>query len=183
MFVDRAMIAQARPMRLIKRVMGHQGTVLTGAGGYTSLFPLCASSGVTVCSDWSTAAANALEYRVLAIEVNYFPIVNTTSTFTAPAPCMWLVCGYSSGLVPANLDQVVGGPGFKAFNGLRPWKFAVSSKGNNDAQLWTQTNVSIVAAESFGICMSDQATAPAGPVSQTIGRFAIRYLTEFRSID
>jgi len=175
-----------REARVYRRVLGNQGYVDTGVSGYVGLKAIAGSDTVVLCADWSACATTALEYRVLGLEIEFFPVQNCTpaaSTATAPPPCMYMLCAFSGGFVPSNLDQVIAGPGAKSCWGQRPFKFSASAKGNKDAMLWTATSTSIVSAEKYGVYLTDQAYAPAAGVSTRVLRYTVKYLVEFRSLD
>lgn len=184
--VPRAIHFVQREARTYRRILGNQGYVTTAASGYVGLKAICGSDTVVLCADWAACVTTALEYRVLGIEVNFFPIysdVPASTTLTAPPPAMYMLCAFSGGYVPSNLDQVIAGPGAKACWGLRPFKFSASAKGNKDAMLWTATSTTITSAEKYGVYLTDQAYAPAGPVTGVVLRYCVRYLVEFRSLD
>lgn len=172
-----------KSVRLFKKVIAHNGIIATNASGFVAPQALTGSNAVTSAATWSADAALALEYRVVAIELWVFPIINTQTNLTLPPPSHLAVSAYSSGVSPGTYDQVSQAPGAKFVDGHRPFKFCASARGFPDALLFTSTSTSIPTANTYGIQVSDPGSAPAGPVSSTLYRWAVQYLVEFRSLD
>jgi hypothetical protein len=176
-----------RQTRTFTKTLTTSGTIVTGATGYIGTINAAESSGVTSAVNWTALQSTCLEYRVLAVEIQVFPIVNSQTTSTTPAPNMLFVCAYSSGEAPASVGAVSQGPGAKVFDGYRSFKFAASAKQFGNAHLWTQMAATIPVSGNypgaFGIYLADQGVVPASTASTVYFRVLIKYLTQFRSLD
>lgn len=172
-----------RQTRIVRKMLAHSGTISTSAGGYVIEQAVAGSNSVTACGTWSSMSANFLEYRVVGIELAFFPVLNATTSFTTPPPCMLALCSYSSGLAPTTYDQVAQGPQAKLVNALRPFRFDATAKGLPDAMLFCATNATISSTSTFGVVIASDSIAPAGPVSQVVLRWTVKYLVDFRSLD
>jgi hypothetical protein len=181
--VPGALRGLTRSVRLFRKVIAHNGIIATNASGFVAPQALTGSNAVTSAATWSADAALALEYRVVAIGLWVFPIINCQTNLTLPPPSHLAISAYSSGVTPGTYDQVAQAPGAKFVDGHKPFKFFASAKGFPDALLFTATSGSIATANTFGIQVSDPGSAPAGPVSSTLYRWAVQYLVEFRSLD
>jgi hypothetical protein len=181
--VPQIMRALTKESRIFRKVLGNVGNIPTGVTGFLGVVPVAGSNAVTSCPSWSTISLTALEYRVIGMECDFFPVVNTATSYATPPPAMILTCDYSSGLAPSTVGAVLEGPRAKMFNGFRPFRLAASAKGFPPAMLWTATNASITSANTYGFVIADQGAIPAGPISQNVLRFTVRYIVEFRSLD
>jgi len=167
--------------RLWRKVLAHNGNISTTVGGYVAGAAVTGSNAVTACSNWSTASALALEYRVLGLELEFFPYLNDQNSYTTPSPAYFAVCAYSSGVALTTLDLILEGPQGKVVDGRRPFKFSASTKGFMDALSWTATNATIGTTNTFGCCLIG-AQGIAGPVSTIVLLWTVKYLVEFRSL-
>jgi hypothetical protein len=181
--VPRLMKSLTQEARIFRKVLAHNGLVATASTGFVVPQAITGSNAVTSAASWTTVSATALEYRVVALELFFFPVINAQTGLTLPPPAFLAVSAYSSGLSPGTFDQIAEAPGAKFVDGHKPFRFAVGAKGLPDALMYTPTNASIVASSSFGVQISDQGSAPAGPVSTTIYKWVCQYLVEFRSLD
>jgi hypothetical protein len=172
-----------REARIFRKVLAHNGTIATAATGFVTPQAITGSNAVTSAASWTTVSATALEYRVVALELFVFPVINAQTTLTLPPPAFLAVSAYSSGLSPGTFDQIAEAPGARFVDGHKPFRFAVGAKGLPDALMYVPTNASIVTSSTFGIQVSDQGSAPAGPVSTVIYKWVAQYLVEFRSLD
>jgi hypothetical protein len=180
--LPRELAGATKEYRIVKKVLCQSSTLSTSAGGYVVEQAVTGSNAVSVAGTWSAISANFLEYRVIGLEVKFFPIVNAQTSFTTPPPCMLALAAYSSGYAPTTYQQVAEGPTAKIVNALRPFSFNATAKGNSNAMLWTATNATIAAANVFGVIIASDSTVPAGPVTQAVIRWTVRYLVEFRSL-
>jgi hypothetical protein len=169
--------------RIFRKVLGNTGNIPTNGSGYLGVVPVAGSNAVTSCATWSTISITALEYRVIGMECEFFPVVNTATSYATPPPAMIMTCDYSAGLAPSTVATVLEGPRAKVVNGYRPFRLAASAKGFPPAMLWTATSASIVTANTYGFVIADQGAIPAGPIAQNVLRFVVRYIVEFRSLD
>jgi hypothetical protein len=181
--VPRLMKDLTREARIFRKVLAHNGTIATAATGFVIPQAITGSNAVTSAASWTTVSATALEYRVVALELFVFPVINAQTTLTLPPPAFLAVSAYSSGLSPGTFDQIAEAPGARFVDGHKPFRFAVGAKGLPDALMYVPTNASIVTSSTFGIQVSDQGSAPAGPVSTVIYKWVAQYLVEFRSLD
>lgn len=181
--VPRQMSQASAENRTFRRMLAASGTMTTGAGGYVGLVSVIGTGNVTSCGSWSSYAAVALEFRVLAIEVDFIPVMNSQINFTTPPPCMLAVGVYSSGLVPSTYPGVAEGPNSTIHNALRPFKkSARAGKEYLNSHLFTAVGSAIPTANTYGVVAVDPATVPAGPASQVFMRFTAKFLVEFRSL-
>jgi hypothetical protein len=181
--VPQLMRTLTKEARIFRKVLANVGVIATAASGYLGVTPVAGSNAVTSCGTWTAMSQNALEYRVIGMEVQYFPVTNTATSYATPTPAMIVTGLYSSGVTPTTVDEIAQAPGATIVNGFRPFRQKASAKGFPDAMLWTATNATIASANTYGFVISDQAIVPAGPVMQNILRFCVRYIVEFRSLD
>jgi hypothetical protein len=172
-----------RQARIFRRALDTTAVLSTSAGGFLGVQNVAASANVTSAVNWSSYEAIALEYRVLAVQIEIFPIVNAQTSPTTPAPTMYAICAYSSDDVPTTYGQVAQGPGALVRNGYRPTKFGASSKDFPNAKLWAPVTGAVPAANIFGIVLADPGSIPASTASTAYFRVTIKYLVEFRSLD
>ncbi len=179
-----AQIRQAqRQYRCVRKVFAHSGTLATNAVGVIAQQAITGSNAVTACTNWSTAVANFLEYRVVGVELWMFPVVNAQTNLTNPAPLNLAMASYASGYASTTFDEVASASDSIIVDGRDPWKFCVTSKGNLDGMQWTATNTAIPSAESFGIVIASDLSAPAATASSTYFKWTAKYLVELRSMD
>jgi len=170
--------------RIVRRVLVGTNTISTNGSGYTTVVTSIGQSNTVNSTPlWANYSSSALEYRVEAVEVDWFPIVTDITSFTNPPSCVYACGTWSSGLAPSTVAAVLQSPNGKAVSGIRPFKTVASAKGNSDAQLWTPTSSSIPAADSFGVALSDMGTVPAGPATQAVLRAIAKFIVAFRSLD
>lgn len=136
---------------------------------------------MTNSADWVTVSELALEYRVLGIECEFFPVLNAQGSYTTPAPPAYALCAYSSGLAPASLDAILVGAQTRVVGGHRPFKFSVSVKGFLDGLSWTAANTTISASNVYGVYLSDISAGIAGPATTKVLLVTYKYLVELRS--
>jgi len=168
--------------RIIRRSLANVGVLSTNASGVIGVQAIANSTQVNTCPAWSNLIQSALEYRVLGIEVDFFPIVNCQAGVTTPAPCFIATCGYSSGTAPATIALVCEGPGAKLHDGFKRFRAVQTARGFPDAMLWTSNAGTIPALNGFGIMAADQSLVPAGAISQIYFRYVVKYLLELRSL-
>lgn len=181
--LPRQMRSAQRQFRVVRKVFAHSGTLATNAVGVIAQQAITGSNAVTSCTNWSTAVANFLEYRVVGIELFMFPIVNAQTNLTNPAPGNLAMAAYASGYASTTFDEVASASDSIIVHGRDPWKFCVTSKGNLDGMQWTATNTSIPSAESYGIVIASDLSSPAATASSTYFRWTAKYLVELRSMD
>jgi len=181
--IHREMASFTPETRILRRVLCTAGTLTTNVSGYLGVLAVINSSQVTSCPGWSTVSGSAQEYRVAAIEVEFFPVMNSNVSFSNPPPALVVACTYSSGTAPSAFQQVAEGPNSSAFSALARAKKATSYKGFNDGQLWTAIGNTIASTYTYGISVADPGTVPAGPASQVVMRTLIRFLLELRKLD
>jgi len=169
--------------RIIRRVLATAGTVTTNVSGYLGVLAVANSSQVTSCPGWSTVSGSAQEYRVPAIEIQFFPVMNSNVSFSNPPPALIVCCTYSSGTAPSAFQQVAEGPNSSAHSAMTTWRKSSTFQGFNDGQLWTAIGNTIASTYTYGISVADPATVPAGPASQIVMRTLIKFLVELRSLD
>lgn len=169
--------------RVVRKVFAHSGVITTSAGGFITQQALCGNNSVQAATNWAASSGGFLEYRVVAIEMFVFPIVNCQTNLTTPAPTMLAMAGYASGYASTTYDEVASAAGAIIVDGRKPWKFMVTSRGNLDGSQWTATNVAIPSGESYGIIIAGDLAAPAAVASSTYFRWTAKYLTELRSLD
>jgi hypothetical protein len=179
----REIVSAQRQQRIIRRVIADSLVLATNASGFIVTATVANSGLVTSVPNWASYAGGAIEYRVMGIEAQFFPIVNAQGNLTTPAPAFLAVCGFSSGLVPSTFSQMVEGPGGRVLDGFRPGKFVVSGKGYTDSTLWTPTTAAIVGTEQFGIVAVGPNSTPAAVVSSSYFRCILKFLVDFRSLD
>lgn len=172
-----------RQARTFKRVLITSSSISTTAGGVIGVDTLASSSNVTVASNWADFQGIALEYRVLAVEAEIFPIVTSCTSPTVPSPTMLAMSAWSSDAIPSSWNAVAQGPGAKLFLGNQKMKFAASVKNNPNAKLWTGITATIATANIYGIMFADPGTAPISAASTPYFRALVRYLVEFRSFN
>jgi len=181
--VHRLMTTLVPERRIIRRVLATAGTVTTNVSGYLGVLAVANSSQVTSCPGWSTVAGSAQEYRVPAIEVEFFPIMSANIPFSNPPPAVVAACSYSSGTAPSAFQQVAEGPNSTLHSAMTRWRKTANFKGFNDGQLWTAIANTISSTYTYGIAVADPATVPAGPASQVVMRYVVKFLLELRSLD
>jgi len=172
-----------RQARIFRRTLCSVGVISTTALGFVGVVNAASSGNATSAVNWSSYEAVALEYRVLAVEVEIMPIVNSQTTPTTPAPTLLAVCAFSSDDLPTTFGQVAQGPGGKTKNALRPIRFAASAKSFPNASLWTASAAAVPTANLFGVMIADPGSVPASTASIPYFRVVVRYAVEFRSLD
>jgi hypothetical protein len=141
-----------------------------------------ASNAVQAAPNWSAFSMAALEYRVIGIEMDFFP-VNVVNTVASADPPAFMVTGtWSSGVAPTVLASIMEGANGKVHSGFRPFRATASAKGNNDALLWTSINAAIPSSEAYGIVMGGTATAPGAPATAVMYRTITRWVVQFRTL-
>jgi len=169
--------------RTLRRVLCTAGTLTTNVSGYLGVLAVSNSSQVTSCPGWSTVASSAQEYRVPAIEIEFFPIMNANVSFSNPPPALVASCSYSSGTAPSAFQQVAEGPNSSVHSSMTHWKKTATFQGFKDGQLWTAIANTISSTYTYGFAVADPATIPAGPASQVVMRYVVKFLLELRSLD
>lgn len=169
--------------RIFKRTLCSVGVISTSALGFIGVTNVASSGNATSAVNWSSYEAIALEFRVIAVEVNIMPIVNAQTTPTTPAPSLLAICAFSSDDLPTTFGQVAQGPGGKTKNGYRPITFAASAKDFPNAMLWTPSSGAVPTANLFGVMLADPGSVPASTASIPYFRIVVRYAVEFRSLD
>jgi len=172
-----------RQARTFKRVLISSSSISTTAGGVIGVDTLASSSNVTVASNWADFEGIALEYRVLVVEAEIFPIVTSCTSPTVPSPTMLAMSAWSSDIIPSSWNAVAQGPGAKLFLGNQKMKFAASAKDYPNVKLWTGITATIATANIYGIMFADPGTAPISVASTPYFRVVVRYLVEFRSFN
>jgi len=167
--------------RLWRKVLAHNGALTSSIGGYVIGQAVTGTNGVINCSQWADAIALALEYRVLGIELEFFPYLNDQNSYTTPSPPFIALCAYSSGVSLTTLDTILEGPQGKVVDGRKPFKFSVSAKGFMDGLSWFASNTTISTSNTYGVCCIG-ATGIAGPASTVMYLWTVKYLVEFRSL-
>jgi len=167
--------------RLWRKVLAHNGSISTSVGGYVTGAAVTGSNAVTSCSNWTEASSLALEYRVLGMELEFFPYLNDQNSYTTPSPPFFALCAYSSGVALTTLDLILEGPNGKVVDGRKPFKFNASTKGFMDALSWFATNTTITTSNTYGVCIIG-GQGIAGPVSTIVLLWTVKYLVEFRSL-
>lgn len=181
--VPRLMSSLTPDVRILRRVLCTAGTVSTNVSGYTGVLAVINSSQVTSCPGWSTVSGSAQEYRVAAIEVEFFPVMNSNVSFSNPPPALLAACTYSSGTAPSAFQQVAEGPNSSYGSAMVRFKKCATYKGFNDGQLWTAIGNTISSTYTYGVAIADPQTVPAGPASQVVMRTLIKFLLELRKLD
>lgn len=180
--VPRAIASTTRINRTFRKKLCVSGVLQTTAGGYLGLQQIINTTQVTSVATWSYYAGVALEYRVLMLEVEGFPIVNCQTNFTTPVPCMAALSIFSSGAIGSNFPEVAEGPNSTLVDPRHKWKKCADMRNYPNALTWTSIASTIAGANEVGIAICDTGTAPAGPASTTVFRFVATYLVEFRSL-
>jgi len=181
--VHRNMLNLTHETRIIRRVLSTAGTVTTNVSGFFGVLAITNSSQVNSCPGWSTVSGSFQEYRVPAIEVLFFPVVNANVATANAPPNLVTVCTYSSGVAPSAFQQVAEGPNTSAHSSTQCFKKAATFKGFGDGQLWTAVSNSIASTYTYGISLADPGTAPASSPSTVYMRYLIKFLVEFRHLD
>ncbi len=166
-----------------RRMGGGTGTIATGAGGTIATATLCSSqSASTLCSDFASAANMYTQYRVVAMLVELFPYLRANTTAKEVTPCA-CVCMFSAGLGATTFAGALDTTGSKLISGYDRGRFVVNygdlKTGDRDAQLWTPTNTSVAAAESYGLQIIDNGVATTATTN--VWRYITWYLIEFRT--
>lgn len=166
------------------RIITQIGTISTSAAGYIPLQKIETNS-VATWSDFASIASRFSEYRVKALRVRWYPLVNNspaaTNTYTVvppPSPIIGAVYNNASGYGSAN--TLLQGAENQLWEVGRKVDKSVDWSGNPDAKLWTETTTQIPFAQSFGIQLQDTAIGPASAVSTVYFRFIYQAEVEFR---
>jgi hypothetical protein len=170
-----------KEVRLWRRVLAHSGSISTAGTGFVGVTAVTGSNAMSNSTDWTTVSELALEFRVLGIECEFFPILNAQGSYTTPAPPCYALCAYSSGLAPSTVDSILVGAQARVVSGHRPFKFSVSAKGFMDGLSWTACNTSISASNVYGVYLTDLSSGIAGPASTKVLLATFKYLVELRS--
>jgi hypothetical protein len=170
-----------KEVRLWRRVLAHSGSFSTAASGFVGVTAVTGSNAMSNSTDWTTVSELALEFRVLGIECEFFPILNAQTSYTTPAPPCYALCAYSSGLAPSTVDSILVGAQARIVSGHKPFKFSASAKGFMDGLSWTPCNATISSTNTYGIYLTDLASGIAGPVSTKVLLVTFKYLVELRS--
>jgi hypothetical protein len=170
-----------KEVRLWRRVLAHSGSISTAGSGFLGVIAVTGSNAMSNSTDWTTVSELALEFRVLGIECEFFPILNAQTSYTTPAPPCYALCAYSSGLAPSTVDSILVGAQARVVSGHRPFKFSASVKGFMDGLSWTPCNATISSTNTYGIYMTDLSAGIAGPASTKVLLVTFKYLVELRS--
>lgn len=175
-------------LRTWQRVLVLDSTTITTSAGGFILPTAISSAGVSSATSFTAHAALALEYRVRAMEIEFYPLINSVSSaVAAPPPVIWS-CNWSSGNVPVSVAGISEGANGRRHNGRMPFIVSASfgpennRKGFIDGQTYCSTGSSISSVNSYGISFCDQNVAPAGPASTVVFRLSQRWLVEYRSL-
>jgi len=167
--------------RTEKRVLTIFGVTATFVGGFIVVQNVANSGQVNTAASFSALSTLFLEYRVLGMEISFFPVVDAQTNLTTPAPSMLALCKASSGVSPGTFEEVCQGPEGKVVNGLRPFKIDISVKGFVDGLNWTSIGGTIPTTNQIAVVIADSGVNPASAVSSTYFRWVCKYLAEFRS--
>lgn len=167
--------------RLEKRILTIFGVLATTAGGFIVVQNVANSGQVNTAASFSALSTLFLEYRVLGMEIDFFPIVDSQTNLTTPAPSMLALCKASSGVSPGTFEEVAQGPEGKIVNALRPFRIAVSADGFVDGLNWTSIGGTIPTTNQIAVVISDCGVNPASAVSSTYFRWTCKFLAQFRS--
>jgi hypothetical protein len=170
-----------KEVRLWRRVLAHSGSFSTAGTGFLGVTAVTGSNAMSNSTDWTTVSELALEYRVLGIECEFFPILNAQGSYTTPAPPCYALCAYSSGLAPSTVDSILVGAQAKIVSGHRPFKFSASVKGFMDGLSWTPCNATVSSTNTYGVYITDLPSGIAGPATTKVLLATFKYLVELRS--
>jgi len=180
--IPRMMKNSQKETRLVRKVLCIPGVTASTAGGFIAVQNVVNTSQVSTATAFSALSTLFLEYRVLGMEVEFFPIVDAQTTVATPAPSMLGICKASSGTFPGTFQEIVEGPEGRVVNALRPFKISVSAEGFLDALQWTPIGNTIAVANEFAVAIGDSGLNPASAASTTYLRWVCKFLTEFRSL-
>jgi hypothetical protein len=170
-----------KEVRLWRRVLAHSGSFSTAGTGFLGVTAVTGSNAMSNSTDWTTVSELALEYRVLGIECEFFPVLNAQGSYTTPAPPCYALCAYSSGLAPSTVDSILVGAQAKIVSGHRPFKFSASAKGFMDGLSWTPCNATVSSTNTYGVYITDLPSGIAGPATTKVLLATFKYLVELRS--
>jgi hypothetical protein len=179
--VPRALYKAHAQTRIERRILALPGVLVTTAGGFIATQLLVNTGQVNTATSFSALSSLFLEYRVVGLEVDFYPIVNAQTSLTTPAPSMLAIGKASSGTSPGTFEEIVQSPESKVVNALRPFRFVCSAKGFEDGMLWTAVGNAIPLSNQFGLTIGDSGLNPASAVSSTYFRWTAKFLTEWRS--
>jgi len=157
----------------------------TNASGFIATQQIT-SDGARSCADWTNLSTRYLTFRVKAIRIRAWPIVDMTTAVTVgggavtPHPTAIAFATYKEGNSYLSYVSLCTGADGRIFNGReRCIEYTADWAGNPDAKLWSPTNAAIPTAQQFAIQFQDQGAAPASAASTTYYRILYEFEVEF----
>lgn len=172
---------------IVVRKLCSIGTVSTAATGYIAAAQID-SDGARGVNGWSDFQARYLQFRVKAIRVRLFPLVDVNTAVTAgggavtPHPGPICFAKFMEGLGYANIAALVDGQERMVYTGCeKVMTYGVDWTNVPEAHLWSATNAAMPSAQRFGIQYQDFANGPASAVTTVYYRILTEYLVEFQT--
>lgn len=144
--------------RTIVRRLVNPATYLSTVSG--ALFQAPDASGVTVFPDWTAESQNYQCYRVMAMRIKFFPIINAVTSASGAntgLPVM-VTASMWGGSAPANATEAFQAPDARAHDGHKPFEHVVDWTVNPNAQLWTRVGSTIANDNKIGIVFASPST-------------------------
>jgi hypothetical protein len=172
---------------IVTRKLVSTATVTSSAGGYITVQTVN-SGGVTGAYGWSNFSARWQQYRVKAMRVRLFPLVDATTAVSVgggavtPHPTAIAFATYKGGVNYASYSEVVAGSNARVFNGREAViEYGVDWRGNPEARFWSDTNAAIPTTQLFGIQYQDTGIAPASAATTAYFRQVTEWEVELNN--
>ncbi len=160
--------------------------LVTDGSGYITMQSVVSDQARTTGSNWSSFASRFKQFRVRAIRIRLFPLVDVTTALTAgggavtPHPTALAFAAYREGLGYSNFASLCAGADSRIFNGREKIiSYSTDWSNNPEAKFWCQTNAVIPTEQQFGFQYRDTGTAPASSATTTYYRIVTEWDTEF----
>lgn len=183
--VHRLMDNLSSAQTIIERKLVTVGTLSTNGSGYIA-FTQVDSDSSRSAHDFGSFQARYSQFRVKAIRVRLFPLVDVTTAVTAgggavtPHPTALAFAKYQEGVGYTTYAAQVSGTSGRVFNGReRVIEYEVDWTNCPEAKLWAASAAAIPVDQRFGIQYSDPGVAPASAASTAYYRALSEYVVQF----
>jgi hypothetical protein len=172
----------------IVRRIAVAGTVSTAGTGFIAAGFVTSDQARSLGSDFASFAARYTQFRVRAVRMRMYPLVDANTAVTAgggavtPHPTAIAMAAYKSNLSYGTYSSVCTGNNAKIFQGReRCIEYSIDWSNYPDAKFWSASNAAIPTDQVYGFQYQDSGTAPASAVSTTYYRTVLDWIVEFTS--
>jgi hypothetical protein len=183
--IRRLMDNMSAAQTIIERKVTIVGVLATNGAGFIPATQVVSDTARS-SPEFASFSSRYSQFRVKAIRVRLFPLVDATTAVTAgggavtPHPTALAFAKYMEGLGYINYASIVTGQSGKIFNGReRIIEYEVDWANVPEAKLWASSNAAIPVAQQYGIQYQDTGVAPASALATTYYRSLQEFVCQF----